>query len=153
MVAGGVFQAWQHGAPAFEQMAIWGAGAYNLSGTNGQLPERIDGARTSWNLFSTLGVPPAYGRTFTAAEDSPDAAPTVVLSWNLWRRRFAGNPSVVGEKVLLDGEPWTIAGVMPAWFSYPDPSIQVWTPIRHQTRPAVMDSFGNHQFRVVARLP
>ena len=152
VVAGGVFQAWQRGAAAFEQMAIWGGGAYNLSGTNGQLPERIDGARSSWNLFSTLGVQPAYGRTFTAGEDSPGAGGTAILSWNLWRRRFSGNPSVIGGTILLDGEPWTIVGVMPEWFSYPDPTIQIWTPIRHETRPAVMESFGNHQFRVVARL-
>src|SRR5204863_4775605 len=55
-------------------------------------------------------------------------------------------------KILLDGEPWMVIGVMPAWFSYPDPEIQLWTPIRHETRPAVMESLGNHQFRVVARL-
>jgi len=152
VVAGGVFQAWQQGAPAFEQMAIWGGGAYNLSGTEGQLPERIDAARSSWNLFSTLAVQPAYGRAFTAAEDAPDASPTVILGWNLWRRRFAGSPSVVGARILLDGEPFTVVGVMPAWFAYPDHEIQLWTPIRHETRPVVMDSFGNHQFRVVARL-
>jgi predicted permease len=151
-VAGGIFQAWQKGASGFEQMAIWGASAYNLSGTQGQLPEKIDGAKCSWNLFSTLAVQPAYGRTFTASDDSPAANPTVILSWNLWQRRFAGDPSIVGEKILMDGEPYTVIGVMPAWFAYPDPEIQTWTPIRHETRPAVMNALGDHQFRVVARL-
>src|SRR5689334_21932379 len=69
VVAGGVFQQWQNQASAFEQMAAWGVAGYNLSGASGQLAEKIEGAKCSWNLFSTLGVRPAYGRTFVAAED------------------------------------------------------------------------------------
>jgi predicted permease len=152
IVAGGIFQEWQKGASSFEQMAIWGVSAYNLSGTQGQLPEKIDGAKCSWNLFSTLGVQPAYGRSFAPSDDSADASPTAILSWNLWQRRFAGDRSVVGAKILLDGEPWTVIGVMPSWFAYPDPEVQLWTPVRHETRPVVMNAFGDHQFRVVARL-
>ena len=152
IVAGGVFQAWQKQALSFEQMAVWGVSGYNLSGTSGQLPEKIDGAKCSWNLFSTLGVQPAYGRSFTVADDRPGASPTAILSWTLWQRRFGADPSVVGRNILLDGQPWTVIGVMPAWFAYPDREVQIWTPVRHETRPELMDALGDHHFRVVARL-
>jgi len=152
VVAGGVFQHWQKEAPGFEQMAAWGIAGYNLSGAAGQLPEKLEGAKCSWNLFSTLGVRPAYGRTFVAAEDAPEANAVVVLSWGLWKRRFGGDPSIVGQAIHLDGQPWTVIGVMPAWFSYPDSETQVWTSIRHETTPKAMNALNNHQFRVVARL-
>ena len=152
VVAGGVFQHWQNEAPGFEQMAAWGEGGYNLSGASARLPEKIEGTKCSWNLFSTLGVQPAYGRTFVAAEDAPGADAAVVLSWSLWKRRFAGDPSIVGKVILLDEQPWTVIGIMPAWFSYPDPETQVWTPVRHETTPTAMNALNNHQFRVVARL-
>ena len=152
VVAGGVFQHWQTEAPGFEQMAALGTAGYNLSGTGGQLPEKIEGTKCSWNLFSTLGVQPAYGRVFVASEDAPNANAAVVLSWSLWRRRFGGDPSIIGKDIALDGQPWTVIGIMPAWFSYPDPETQVWTPVRHETTPTAMNSLNNHQFRVLARL-
>ncbi|HWC18048.1 MAG TPA: ABC transporter permease, partial [Terriglobales bacterium] len=152
VVAGGIFQEWQRQSRSFEQMAILGGSEYNLSATNGQLPEKVEGGKCSWNLFSTLGVQPAYGRVFTALDDRPDASATVVLTWNLWKRRFGGDPAIVGKDILLDGAAWTVIGVLPSWFSYPDPETQVWTPIRHETRPSVMESLNNHQFRVIARL-
>jgi predicted permease len=152
VVAGGVFQEWQTQASSFEQMAIWGVSGYNLSGRAGNLPEKVDGAKCSWNLFSTLGVRPAYGWSFTATDDSPDASPTAILSWKLWQRRFAGDRAIIGRKILLDGGPYTVIGVMPSWFAYPDSAVQIWTPVRHETRPAAMNALGDHQFRVVARL-
>src|SRR5689334_7210934 len=151
-VAGGIFQQWQEQSRSFEQMAILGGSGYNLSGTNGALPEKVEGGKCSWNLFSTLGVRPAYGRVFTAEDDSPNANATVVLTWSLWKRRFGGDPAIIGKDILLDGGAYTVIAVMPEWFSYPDPETQAWTPIRHEKRPAVMDSLNNHQFSVVARL-
>jgi predicted permease len=151
-VAGGIFLEWQRQSRSFEQMALVGASGYNLSGTNGQLPEKVDGGKCSWNFFSTLGVQPVYGRAFMASDDSPDANATVILTWSLWKRRFGGDPSIIGKDILLDGQAWTVIGVLPPWFSYPDPETQLWTPIRHETRPAAMNSLNNHQFKVVARL-
>jgi len=152
VVAGGVFQHWQNEATAFEQMAAHGTSGYNLSGTGGQLPEKIEGTKCSWNLFSTLGVQPAYGRSFVTADDTPESNAVVVLSWSLWKRRFGGDPSIVGQDIVLDDQPWTVIGIMPAWFSYPDPETQVWTSIRHETTLAAMNALNNHQFWVVARL-
>jgi putative ABC transport system permease protein len=133
-------------------MAALGTGGYNLSGIGGQLPEKIEGTKCSWSLFSTLGVQPAYGRTFVAAEDEPGANAAVVLSWSLWKRRFGGDVSILGKDIILDDQPWTVIGIMPAWFSYPDPETQVWVPVRHETTPTAMNALNNHQFRVVARL-
>jgi predicted permease len=152
VVAGGIFQQWRKQSRSFEEMALLGGSGYNLSGANGVLPEKVEGGKCSWNLFSTLGVQPVYGRVFTADDDSPNANATVILTWSLWKRRFGGDPTIVGKDILLDGANYTVIGIMPAWFSYPDPETQVWTPIRHETRPAAMDSLNNHQFRVVARL-
>ena len=151
-VAGGIFQEWQKQSRTFEQMALLGGSGYNLSGTNGLLPEKLEGGKCSWNLFSTLGVQPVYGRVFTADDDSANANATVILTWSLWKRRFGGDPAMVGKDILLDGQKYTAIGILPAWFSYPDPETQVWTPIRHETRPAAMDSLNNHQFAVIARL-
>ena len=152
VVAGGMFQEWQKHSRSFEQMAIWGGSGYNLSGSNGLLPEKVEGGKCSWNLFSTLGVRPAYGRVFGAEDDSANANATVILTWSLWKRRFGSDPAMIGKDILLDGGGYTVIGILPAWFSYPDPETQVWTPIRHETRPAAMDSLNNHQFGVVARL-
>ena len=151
-VAGGMFYEWQKQSRGFEQMAILGESGYNLSGTNGVLPEKVEGGKCSWNLFSVLGVRPSYGRLFSAEDDSPNAIATVILTWSLWRRRFGANPAIIGKDILLDGEAYTVIGILPASFSYPDPETQIWTPVRHETRPAVMDSLDRHQFRVVARL-
>jgi predicted permease len=151
-IAGGMFQEWQKQSRTFEQMAIMGGSGYNLSGANGLLPEKVEGGKCSWNLFSTLGVKPAYGRAFGAEDDRPNANATVVLTWTFWNRRFGMDPSIIGKDILLDGEAYTVIGIMPAWFSYPDPETQIWTPIRRETRPVVMDSLDRHQFRVIARL-
>ena len=151
-VAGGMFQEWQKQSRSFEQMSILGGTGYNLSGANGLLPEKVEGGKCSWNLFSILGVRAAYGRVFSAEDDSPNANATVMLTWILWRRRFAGDPAIIGKDILLDGAAYTVIGILPAWFAYPDPETQVWTPVRHETRPAVIDSLDRHQFRVVARL-
>jgi predicted permease len=152
VVAGGMFQEWQKQSRSFEQMAIIGGSGYNLSGANGMLPEKVEGGKCSWNLFSMLGVRPVYGRAFSAEDDSANANATVMLAWSLWRRRFGGDPAIIGKDILLDGAAYTLIGILPAWFTYPDPETQIWTPIRHETRPAAMDSLNNHQFGVIARL-
>jgi predicted permease len=152
VVAGGIFEQWQKQSRSFEQMALLGGSGYNLSGANGVLPEKVEGGKCTWNLFSTLGVEPTYGRVFTAEDDSPNANPTVILTWSLWKRRFGGDAAIIGKDILLDGQKYAVIGILPPWFSYPDPETQVWTPIRHETRPAAMESLNNHQFSVVARL-
>lgn len=78
--------------------------------------ERVHGLRVSSGYFRVLGVPPALGRGFTTAEDRLGGPRVAILSHELWERRFAGARDIVGRTILLDGEPYTVIGVMPAGF-------------------------------------
>ncbi len=152
-VAGGVFAEWKKQAHGFSDLAILSLyGEYNLSGEGGQLPEKVHAVEVSWNLFSTLGVEPALGRDFTAADDQPSANATVVLSGSLWKRRFGGDPSILGRTIRLDAKPYQVVGVMPVRFSFPDQSVQLWTPIYHEEKPAEMQAIDSHDFWVIGRL-
>jgi predicted permease len=106
----------------------------------------------SWDMLRTLGVRPALGRDFTRADDNPSANGTVLLSWGLWKRRFGGDPAILNQTIDLDAQPYTVIGVMPAWFDFPDPSTQLWTPVYHDKPEDTMTSFSNHMFSVVGRL-
>ena len=123
-------------------------GDFGLSGSGGQLPERLHGARPLWNLFSTLGVHPALGRDFTAADDTPAANATVILSWSLFKRRFGSNPAILNQTIRLDARPYTVIGVMPAWFAFPDATTQLWTPAYHYMPAKMMIPYDFHMFWV-----
>ncbi|HVN10326.1 MAG TPA: ABC transporter permease [Patescibacteria group bacterium] len=151
--AGGIYAAWKESSHSFTELAIQSSGdEYNLSGAGGQLPEKIRAATCSWNLFATLGVEPAVGRSFTAKEDSPAANGTVILSWGLWKRRYGGDHAILSKTIRLDAKPYTVVGVMPAWFAFPDQSAQLWAPIYHEQPGEEMRSLGSHSFEVIGRL-
>jgi predicted permease len=152
IVAGGTFSAWRTQARSFQEMAMTKRLSYNLSGSGGQLPELADAYATSWNLFSMLGVQPALGRSFQASDDRPDADATVILSWGLWKRRYGGDPAILGKTVLLDAKQYTVIGILPAWFTYPDSQVQLWTALYHEKPPALMELHTAHNFDAVARL-
>jgi putative ABC transport system permease protein len=99
---------------------------FNLTGDGA--PERLKGARVTFNLPWTLGVQPLFGRVFTEDEQLSDAK-VALLSHGLWIRRFGGDPSIVGRKIQLNGEPHEVTGVMPPEFAYPDVSFEVWAPL------------------------
>jgi predicted permease len=156
-VAGGSFQRWQKAAEDMAQIAIvspWHQ--YNVSAEGGKLPEQVDAAWSSGNFFSVLGVVPAYGRTFTQADDSAGAAATVVLSPSFWRRRYNSDPAIVGKAIWLDAKPYTVIGVLPSSFvyvgKYGGSTVDLWTPATHETSSAFMNSFQIHGFVAVARL-
>src|SRR5262245_984461 len=101
-------------------------------------PERLEGQRVSAPYFQTLGVRPATGRDFEAPDDRPDAAPVVVISDGLWRRRFAGDPSVVGRNVVLNDARFTVVGIMPVGFeNVVAPAAEIWAPLQYD--PALPD--------------
>jgi predicted permease len=152
-VAAGNFADWKRNSRSFESMAMvtpWAA--YDFSEKGGSYPEKIDAAWCSWNMFSILGVPPAYGRFFNAQDDRPDADATVVLSWGFWKRRLGGNPSIVGRPIFLQGKPYTVIGIMPAGFDYPEIQDQVWTPAYHEGSVHLLESRDDHEYKVIARL-
>lgn len=111
------FAAFEKRVVSFERVAAYGNKEYELSGL-GQ-PDRVTGARISAALFDTLGVAPALGRAFTADEDK-GRQPVVILNDTLWRRQFGADPSVLGRSVMLDRRPYTIVGVMPRGFVFPN---------------------------------
>jgi putative ABC transport system permease protein len=111
-------------------------------------PERYDGAAVSWNLFSTLGVAPALGRDFVAADDRPGAEPVVLLSDELWRARYASDRTVIGRSLLVNGRPHTIVGVMPPDFEFPF-SQKIWVPLAPLVHESPRDGRG---LMAVARL-
>ncbi|MGA9720064.1 MAG: ABC transporter permease [Acidobacteriaceae bacterium] len=152
-VAAGIFKEWQRATQKTAQMALvspWQG--YNVSASGGQLPESIQAAWVSWNLFRVLGVQPALGRDFLASDDQPSAQATAILSNSFWKRRFAADVAIVGKTIYLDAKPHTIIGVMPPSFDYPWPKDQLWTPAGHDAPPDLMSTYGDHNFYVTARL-
>ncbi len=119
---------------------------FNLTGSGE--PERLQGARTMFNVPAVLGVRPLLGRTWTDAEDRADAS-VAVLSYSLWERRFGKDPSILGRKIELNGGPFEIIGVMPPEYLYPTRDFELWTPL-FVPPVAIEGRFGD--FNAVARL-
>ena len=153
----GSFFAWKQAAQGMAEMALISPfQGYNASAEGNQLPEKIDAAWCSANFFSTLGVAPVLGRSFTEADDSPKAEATVILSNSFWRRRYSSDPNVIGRKIWLNAAPYTVIGVMPESLVFLGPfssgKIQVWTPVSHEAPRWLMSTFEDHEFIAVARL-
>jgi putative ABC transport system permease protein len=133
-------------------VAAWSDGQLNLTG-EGE-PERVAFGAVTANVFSTLGVNPLIGRTFTEAEDVPNGPNVVVLGFGLWNRRYAADPTIVGRSVTISGEPFQVLGVMPpdfvlpTDFQKPQPS-QLWIPLGMD--PASTDH-GSHGLYAAGRL-
>ncbi|MBI3697204.1 MAG: ABC transporter permease [Acidobacteria bacterium] len=138
------FVDWRDRNHVFEHMAIVRhLASFNL--TVGQEPERIQSALVSPGLFPLLGVNPMLGRAFTREDE-----PKVVLSYGLWQRRFGRDPAVVGSKVTLNGQPYVVAGVMPAGFEFPSREFELWAPFRID--PNEVRSRLGRNYLAVARL-
>jgi putative ABC transport system permease protein len=98
---------------------------------SGDEPERLRGAFVSADLFPLLGIKPLIGRTFTAEEERSDGGQYLVLSYDLWQRRFNGDPRILNQNLVLGSQPATVLGVMPAGFKFPVGAKQVdfWMPL------------------------
>ena len=127
------FREWKK-APAFESMGGTFIISLNLVG-RGE-PQRLDGAALTADVLPMLGAAPALGRVFTAEDDRDGAPGTVLLSWGLWQTAFAGDENVLGTRISLDGESFTVIGVMPEGFAYPLRETQYWTPMRFAPTPS-----------------
>ncbi len=123
------FKDWQSQAKSFEGMAlVHGIGA-TFSVRNG-FPERYDATEVTSGTFALVGQRPILGRDFIPSDESPGAAPVVILRYAFWERRYAKDPAVIGSTVRLNGVPATVIGVMPQGFSFPQ-NQDLWVPLVH----------------------
>jgi putative ABC transport system permease protein len=113
---------------AFADLAALSNKGWPANLTGGGEPERLQGFQVSANLFSLLGVAPQQGRAFLSEEDRPGENRVVLLSHELWQRRFAADPQVIGQSLTLNGDSYTIVGVMPADFRF-FTRTDLWTPL------------------------
>jgi putative ABC transport system permease protein len=132
---------------SFEDIAAYQASGVNLTGN--QEPVRVNAASVNASLFPILGINAKIGRTFSQDEDQPGRNKVALLSHNLWQSRFGSKPGVVGEKIGINGENYTVLGIMPDGFQFPDQD-DIWVPLAIDK--AKPDDRGNHGLEVVARL-
>ncbi|MBO0726008.1 MAG: ABC transporter permease, partial [Blastocatellia bacterium] len=132
------FEEWQRQPPSYMTVAGQYRTFLNLSGTDE--PERIQGARVSTNFFSMFGIAPALGRDFLPEEDDLKDGRVVILSESVWRRRFNADPGLIGGTVRLNDQPYTVVGILPPQFRFPqireeDPLPELWMPFQAGSLP------------------
>lgn len=142
------FVDWRRDTPGFVEMAAFVAGASALTGDGPA--EQVPSASVTGGFFTVLGVAALHGRTLSPDDDPMSAPNHVVLGHGLWRRRFGGDPSVVGRTVTIDGQPFRVAGVMPQRFAYPL-NAELWVPLRFSEED-LRTQRGAHYLEVVGRL-
>ncbi|MGH9942506.1 MAG: ABC transporter permease, partial [Pyrinomonadaceae bacterium] len=139
---------WRDQNQVFEGMAAIADMSFNLTGTGE--PERIDGKRVSANLFPLLGVEPHLGRAFLPEEDQLGGDRVVLMSHGLWQRRFGSDAAITGKPLTLNGESYTVVGVMPPHFQFPSREDDLWVPIAFTSQEA--SNRGRHYLKVDARM-
>ncbi|HEU4391583.1 MAG TPA: ABC transporter permease, partial [Blastocatellia bacterium] len=138
---------WRTQNRVFEDVGAMRGSPYNFSG--GAEPERINGSRVTPAFFTILGVNPIHGRTFLGEEDQPGHDRVVVLSYGFWQRNFGSDQGILGNTIRLNGEGYTVVGIMPPDFQIPGRS-QLWTPAAFT--PEQLQNRGSHFTSVLARL-
>jgi predicted permease len=150
------YRDWRATSRSFADMAATGFAFANVTGD--APPELLLGRRVTANFFSVLGVQPALGRTFTAADDT-SGAPIVVISHALWQRRYGGNPGIVGRTISMSGQnsaappgdvAYEVVGVAPPSFVFLNRQIDYWVPMQFTPEQAAQRQ--THSLDVVARL-
>ena len=125
-IAPATFLDWRKMATSYDVMAVFATRVYNVTPTTGE-PARLRGTVASTTFFDVLGVAPILGRGFTREDAEPGRGQSIVLSHGFWQRQFAGQPDIVNQSVRLNGQPYTIVGVMPAALNYPENN-NFWVP-------------------------
>jgi predicted permease len=137
----------------FSDLALSGFNAFTWTGRGD--PEQLIGLQASAALLPTLGLQPAIGRNFSAAEDRPGGEPVVLVGHELWQQRFNGDAGILGQAITLDGRPYTVIGVLPAAATaFPLNQIQIWVPRPSELPflvPAQLNN-GGYFFQAIARL-
>ncbi|MGH9360632.1 MAG: ABC transporter permease [Thermoanaerobaculia bacterium] len=148
-VASGNFLDWRRQNDAFEHLGAYYPVSFNLTSRGG--PERIPGALVSADFFRALGVQPVHGRDFLAAEEAPGSARAAIISHELWRRRFGAAPAALGKSYIVNGEPYTVVGVLPPDLHLPHLGrAEIWTPLALDAEDAANRT--SHWLNVLGRL-
>ncbi len=124
----------------FESLGAWLPQKANLTGLT--MPEQANIILVTDGVLQTLGIPPAIGREFTAADQAPNGAKSVMLSYGYWERRFGGDPSAVGRSIVIDSATRTIVGVMPRGFRVVDHDFDVLVPFAFERNKQALAGFG-----------
>jgi putative ABC transport system permease protein len=135
------FMDWRAHNQSFEHIGVYNRGSYNLTGTGEA--ERIVTAQMSADMFTLLKVGPLHGRVYTNDEDKPGATPVVLLSYGLWQRRFGGQMSVLNQPITLNNKSYTVIGVMPNTFFFPNRA-EMWVPVGQLSDQSSYQERGNH---------
>jgi len=154
------FTSWQQRVKSLEGLAAIKTNSLTLTGS--AEPEQIDSLRVSASLFDVLGVHPALGRGFLPGEDHESKEHVAILSDGLWRRRFDADPAILGRSIQLDSQPFTVVGVLPGWFQFPNLSMlelgkvkagtpQLFVPLAFN-KDEMAVRMGRFNYEVVARL-
>jgi putative ABC transport system permease protein len=147
--APGSYAYWRTETNLFDGVAADDSRSYTLTGAGE--PEQLEVEAVSPGLFPLLGVSPQLGRVFGPAEDKPGADHVVLISYRLWQGRFGGDRTLVGRNILLNGDKYTVVGVMRADFSFPFSTSQAWIPI-NLTPDQLSDRADHYLNEVVGRL-
>ncbi len=141
------FRDWQHQTTLFQSIAAWSIGWVSLAGT--EEPVQIRGARVSAHYFDILRVRPALGRTFAEGEDQSGNDRVTILSDTLWRAQFNADPKIVGKSLRLDGESYTVIGVLPKGSPLERGWPRLWRPLSFAPSEMTRDF---HWLNVIARM-
>jgi putative ABC transport system permease protein len=145
------FREWRDQNQVFKQMAAYYYNFFNFSGR--EEADRVWGTYVSASLFPLLGAKAALGRTFLPEEEQFGNHRVIILSHGLWERRFGADPSIIGQDLIVDGEKFTLVGIMPAHFWFPERSVDLWAPMAFEPgNPKSRDDRKNHFLNVIAQL-
>jgi predicted permease len=111
------FEDYRRQQTSFQELSLWMTKSVNLTGQ--ERPDRLIGGFVSANYFDMLGVKASMGRTFLSGEDQPGAPPVAVITYGTWQTRFGADPRMLGRKLILNSEPYTVVGILPRDFSLP----------------------------------
>ena len=139
---------WKKQNQSFEDMAATASTSFNLTG-DGE-PERVAAYRVSSNFFPLLGVQPIKGRLFTTEEEGSGANKVALISYELWQSRYGGESAVINRDIQLNGEKFTVLGVMPQGFQFLEREVRLWVPLSFTQEEAA--NRNGHYLSVVGRL-
>src|SRR2546425_3269501 len=147
-VAAPTLDEWRKQSTVFAGLAARGFGGFVLTGKD--QPENIPGSRLSANIFRLLGIQPMLGRDFLPEEETYGKDHVVLISHELWRRRFGGDTGILGQSITLNDERYAVIGVMPPRTFFPERNTQLWTPLAFS--PEQLRDHGSHNYLVYGRV-